>query len=67
MLNLVEHEKSFITSGPGLEQKNIEAYHAFDVDATHEISLYTVEVQWLEHLRDNGNMFEIGVVRASEC
>ena len=27
----------------------------------------TVELQWLEHLRDQGNMFETGVVRASEC
>ena len=27
----------------------------------------TVELQWLEHLRDYENMFETGVVRASEC
>ena len=29
--------------------------------------LYTVEIQWLEHLSDRENMFETGVVRASEC
>ena len=27
----------------------------------------TVELQWLEHLLDYENMFEIGVVRAGEC
>ena len=27
----------------------------------------TVELQWLEHLSDHENMFEIGVVRANEC
>ena len=27
----------------------------------------TVELQWLEHLWDYKNMFETGVVRASEC
>ena len=27
---------------------------------------YTVELQWLEHLWDHENMFETGVVRASE-
>ena len=27
----------------------------------------TVELQWLDHLWDNENMFEIGVVRANEC
>ena len=27
----------------------------------------TVELQWLEHLRDHENMFETGVVRANEC
>ena len=31
------------------------------------IQLYTVELQWLEHLWDQENMFETGVVRASEC
>ena len=28
---------------------------------------YTVELQWLEHLWNHVNMFEIGVVRAKEC
>ena len=28
---------------------------------------YTVELQWLEHLWNYENMFEIGVVRANEC
>ena len=28
---------------------------------------YTVELQWLEHLRDRENMFETEVVRASKC
>ena len=28
---------------------------------------YTVELQWLEHLWNHENMFEIGVVRAKEC
>ena len=28
---------------------------------------YTAELQWLEHLWDQENMFETGVVRASEC
>ena len=27
---------------------------------------YTVELQWLEHLRDYENLFETGVVRATE-
>ena len=27
----------------------------------------TVELRWLEHLRDHENMFETGVVRANEC
>ena len=27
----------------------------------------TVELQWLEHLWDHGNMFDTGVVRATEC
>ena len=27
----------------------------------------TVELQWLEHLGNHENMFEIGVVRANEC
>ena len=27
----------------------------------------TVELQWLEHLRDHGNIFERGVVQASVC
>ena len=27
---------------------------------------YTVELQWLGHLRDNEIMFETGVVRANE-
>ena len=27
----------------------------------------TVELQWLEHLWNHENMFETGVVRASEC
>ena len=29
--------------------------------------VYTVEFQWLEHLWNNENMFETGVVRANEC
>ena len=32
-----------------------------------ELSGYTVELQWLEHLRNHENMFETGVVRANEC
>ena len=28
---------------------------------------YTVELQWLEHLWDEENMFETAVVRANEC
>ena len=27
----------------------------------------TVELQWLQYLRDHENMFETGVVRANEC
>ena len=27
---------------------------------------HTVELQWLEHLRDYENLFETGVVRATE-
>ena len=29
--------------------------------------LSTVELQYLEHLWDHENMFDIGVVRANEC
>ena len=36
------------------------------IQRTH-INQYTVELQWLEHLWDYENMFETGVVRASEC
>ena len=28
---------------------------------------YTVEFQWIEHLWNHENMFEIGVVRGYEC
>ena len=28
--------------------------------------LHTVELQWLEHLWDHGNLFEIWVVRVTE-
>ena len=28
---------------------------------------YTVELQWLKHLWDHENMFELGLVRADEC
>ena len=38
-------------------------YKRFTAPARHKS---TVERQWLEHLRDHGNMFETGVVRASE-
>ena len=31
------------------------------------IYLFTVKLEWLEHLWDYGNMFETGVVRANEC
>ena len=31
------------------------------------IFVVTVELQWLEHLWDHGNMFEVGVVGVSEC
>ena len=31
------------------------------------LQLYTVELQWLEHLGNHENMFETGVVRANEC
>ena len=29
--------------------------------------VYTVELQWLEHLWNHENMFETRVVRANEC
>ena len=32
----------------------------------NQLTLYTVELQWLEHFRDYENMFETGVVRATE-
>ena len=31
-----------------------------------ELKNDTVELQWLEHLWDHGNLFETGVVRANE-
>ena len=31
-----------------------------------ETLINTVELQWLEHLRDHENQFEAGVVRANE-
>ena len=34
---------------------------------TDVLLLNIVEVQWLEHLWNHENMFETGVVRASEC
>ena len=30
-------------------------------------NIFTVELQWLEHLLGYENMFETGVVRANEC
>ena len=27
----------------------------------------TVELQWLEHLKNNESMFVIGIIRANEC
>ena len=30
-------------------------------------SFNTAELQWLEHLWNHENMFEIGVVQANEC
>ena len=30
------------------------------------VAVYTVELQWLEHLWDHENLFETGVVRANE-
>ena len=30
------------------------------VDDSAKLDQYTVELQWLEHLRDHGNMFETG-------
>ena len=34
---------------------------------TLSYSIFTVELQWLEHLWDYENMFETEVVRAKEC
>ena len=31
------------------------------------VLLNTVELQWLEHLWNDENMFETGVVRPNEC
>ena len=36
------------------------SFNRFDV-------IITVELQWLEQLRNHENMFETGVVRANEC
>ena len=33
---------------------------------TYSIPVHTVELQWLKHLWDRGNLFEIWVVRATE-
>ena len=33
----------------------------------YDQQIHTVELQWLEHLRNHENMFETGVVRANEC
>ena len=33
---------------------------------SNEYKQYTVKLQWLEHLWDHENQFEIGVVRANE-
>ena len=30
-------------------------------------ALHTIELQWLEHLKNHENMFQTGVVRAIEC
>ena len=31
------------------------------------VDVHTVELQWLEHLRNHETMFETGVLRANEC
>ena len=31
------------------------------------LEVSTAELQWLEHLWNNENMFEIGVIQANEC
>ena len=60
-------------------KKEIQAFIDIHVQALHDFKrktyeflhfrgrMYTVELQWLEHLWNHENMFETGVVRASEC
>ena len=36
------------------------------IHLSQELYLYTVELQWLEHLCNHENMFETGEVRANE-
>ena len=37
------------------------------VELWFNVTVNTVELQWLEHIWDHENMFKTGVVRASEC
>ena len=48
---------------PGLQNfRGKSCFYSFDF-----IKISTAELQWLKHLWNHENIFETGVVRASEC
>ena len=47
-------------------RKTTLAHSVFEFGPGHTPKPYTVEPQWLEHLRDHGSSFETWVVRATE-
>ena len=46
---------------------NLKVLRELSMVKSHLWKTYTVELQWLKHLRDHETLFETGVVRANEC
>ena len=49
-----------------LSDSKRKTYQALPIYRITRHWIYTVELQWLEHLWDHENLFETGVVRANE-
>ena len=48
------------------DAQDAEQTESEDDKPVTKVIIATVELQWLEHLWDHGNLFEIWVVRATE-
>ena len=59
-----------LSSGPGhlnCRRKKDFTDNVLFVDKVQTEILYTVELQWLKHLKNHRNTFETVVVRVNEC